>query len=221
MNESNETAPQTLEAGELILRDPSGKVGARLTASPIGSKLALYGESGEERVSVSVLGEQPGVILHDAKGKARATLTVGDYGPLLALHDTGGTLRAALCIGRDEPLLYLYDANGKPRALLGVMFEEGVLHLTDASGKRSMALGYTHTESFFGYAALVCWAALLLLAPAIVHADPGGPMGLVGGALALGGIVLAALWVRHRWRWWKTKGRAMAAYLADSGTHGR
>jgi len=124
-------------------------------------------------------------------------------------------LRATLCISHDAPLLYLYDANGKPRALFGVMFDEGLLRLTDARGKRSARLGGTHTESFFGYAALVCWAALLLLVPVIVHAGPGGPMGLGGGALALVGILLSALWARYRWLWWKTKGRAMASYLAD------
>ncbi len=241
MNNPNEIRPQTpsdpqiLEAGELVLRDAAGKVGAKMTATPIGSKLALYGESGEERISFSVSGEQPGVILRDAQGQARATLTVGDDGPTLALEDTGGKLRtmltlrggeaflalndtsgkprAALCLRREEPCLYLYDAGGKPRVFLGIAFDEPLLHLSDATGKRGTRLG--GTRSCLGYAALVCWAALLLLAPAIVRAQPGDPMELLGGVLTLGGVLLTAFWVRYRRLWWKTKGRAIASDVDD------
>jgi hypothetical protein len=242
MNKPNDAGPQpspdpqTLEAGELVLRDAAGKVGVRLTATPIGSKLALYGESGEERASVTVLGEQPGIMLYDAKNKVRATFTVWDKGPYLGMKDANGktcaTLmvtdngpvlsigdgdkpRVALCLRKDEPMLYLYDAKGKPRAALGIVFDEPILHLSDANGKRGVRLSGDRARFFPGRAALVCWAALLLLAPAVVHAQPGDPMALLGGALILGAIILTALWARNRWLWWKTKGRAMAQYVAD------
>ncbi|HEX4003407.1 MAG TPA: hypothetical protein VHX36_12225 [Candidatus Acidoferrales bacterium] len=237
MNKPNDTGPQTLEAGELVLRDASGRVGARLHVSPIGSELVLYGESGQRRAALNVVGEQPGLLLDDASGKTAASLTIGDDGPSIALLGTDGTLRATLMVRGDEPslgltdgsgtpravlslngddpVLYLYDTKGKPRALLGVMFGDGVFHLTDARGKRSAALGYTRAETSLGYAALVCWAALLLLAPTIVRGQFGGPMGLLYGALALGGVLSTVFWVRYRLLWWKTKGRAMASYLAD------
>jgi hypothetical protein len=238
MNKSNGTPPQTLEAGEFILRDAAGRVGARLSMSPIGSQLVLCGESGSPRVTLHVMGEQPGLVLDDANGSPRATLVVGDNGPHLALQDTKGELRAllmvrddeplislmdrggktrvALCLGDDEALLYLFDSKGRPRALLGVMSNEGLLHLYDAKDKGRVALGGARTDYVFGNASLVCWAAVLLLAPFTVSV--GGPMGVVVGVLALGGIASAALWARYRWLWWKTKGRAIASDMAASQT---
>jgi len=223
----SQRSPKTLEAEELVLKDAAGKVGVRMSATPIGSKLTLYGESGEERVLVSVLGEQPAIILCDAKGKTQATLIVGEDGPCLALEgkegtpgatlmvkddhaflglsDTSGKVRAVLCVKGNEPLVYLYNAEGEPRAFLGVMFDEGLLDLADSSGKQRVALGGARPPSSAGYAALICLAASLLLAPTIIRAEPGDRVEMIGVVLLFAGIFLAGFWVRARWLWWKIK----------------
>ncbi len=56
MNKPNDTGPQTppgsqtLEAGEFVLRDAAGRVGARLDIGPTGPRLLLFDASGTTRV---------------------------------------------------------------------------------------------------------------------------------------------------------------------------
>ncbi len=64
--------------------------------------------------------------------------------------------------------------------------------------------------SLAGWAALLCWAALLPLSPALMHAMPGDGVSLLGAAIALGAILLSAFWAKWRWYWWRTKIRAEA-----------
>lgn len=64
--------------------------------------------------------------------------------------------------------------------------------------------------SLAGWAALLCWAALLPLAPAFMRAAPGDRVSVLGGAIALGAILLTAFWAKWRWYWWRTKIRAEA-----------
>jgi hypothetical protein len=64
--------------------------------------------------------------------------------------------------------------------------------------------------SLAGSAALLCWAALLPLAPALMHAVPDDGVSVLGGAIALTAILLTAFWAKWRWYWWRTKIRAEA-----------
>jgi hypothetical protein len=64
--------------------------------------------------------------------------------------------------------------------------------------------------SLAGWAALLCWAALLPLAPALIHSAPGDGVSLLGGAIALGAILSTGFWAKWRWYWWRTKIRAEA-----------
>jgi len=64
--------------------------------------------------------------------------------------------------------------------------------------------------SIAGWAALVCWAALLSLTPALIRAAPGDGVTMLGGAVALGAVLLTAFWAKWRWYWWRTKIRAEA-----------
>jgi hypothetical protein len=236
MNDPNDMDPKsvpgskTLEAGEFVLKDAAGRVGARLDMGPAGPRLVLYGESGKPRAALSVLGEKPGLILEDANDKVRVALGVGDNvpyffladasgktgmslgftdnRPFLSLNDANGTPRASLGIGSDnEPGLYLYDINGKPRVFLGTVLDDPILHLSDTTGKRSTSI--KGRQAYIGYAAFVCWTVLLI--PLIIRTQSEVP--LFGGIFGVAGIVLTSVWVRYRWRWWKTKGRAMASYI--------
>ncbi len=216
MGESNDKKPCVLEASEFVLKDESGRVGGRLHMTPIGSQLILCGESGKPQINLSVLGDIPNISLTDGSGSVRGSLGLGDRGPHLVLQDVSGTPRAILCLDDNEPLLYLYDKNGKPRGLFGVMFDEGILHLSDSDGKKKVTLGGTRPAPLLRFAALACGIVALLLLPTFVREGLESPVGGPTLVLAVAGAVLAILWTRRRSHWWRTKGRAMAAYLANS-----
>jgi hypothetical protein len=91
MNLPNDNGPQpgprlqTLEVGEIVLKDAAGRVGARFDIRPAGPRLLLLDANGATRATLAVTGDIPGLVLYDGKGTARATLGLSDDAPILAL----------------------------------------------------------------------------------------------------------------------------------------
>lgn len=90
------TGPQHVEASEVVLRDPEGKLRGRWTAH--------------------------GIVLADRTERMRAGLTVGDDGaPYLSLYSKEGSIRAVIGLGSgDTPGLTLHDDRGQVRTRIAV-----------------------------------------------------------------------------------------------------
>jgi len=108
--------PRIVGAEHFVLRDPGGKVRARL----------------------STVGDSTVLSFQDHNGLIRSSLTVGDDGfPGLVFHDRHGEVRVFLGVVDGEPLLMLRDRQGKQRAMVKLRKEDGapLLFVTDADGK--------------------------------------------------------------------------------------
>lgn len=124
--------PQSIEAQEFLVKDPSGAVRARLGAYAAGASLNLYHEAGRATLMVSGTKAQGAHLsLADASGKIKGLVvlnqeTVGMY---LSSVDATGPPRAPRVVFEVQNTgtggFAVYDRNGQTRALLGAIAEDG------------------------------------------------------------------------------------------------
>jgi hypothetical protein len=100
---------KSIDAGEVQVVDPSGRIRAWLWLQ----------------------GDDPRLDLFDKSGKARAALCVLNEDPRLDLFDRSGKIRAALCILKDDPQLNLLDGRGEVRAVLVSSADETITASTE------------------------------------------------------------------------------------------
>lgn len=160
-------SPRRIEADELILKDPHGRVRVRLASGGLffldekgvpvvglGDKgaLVLSGDAPSVQLNrngtseLITLGANPGFYgLGIYEKQIRAGLAVMKGVPGLDLFDEKGVSRAHMWLGGDGPDLSLSNANGKASVGLNVMGDEAGLAVFDRQGKLSLTLSSIRT----------------------------------------------------------------------------
>jgi hypothetical protein len=110
--------PQSLEAGQFVLRGSDGKVRGTMGITPDGAVgFSLADVSGQTRITLDVEAHSsPGLDFYDSQGKLRATFALGPSGtPGLGLYDARGKLRTSLDVpAPNTPGMAFYHEDGKP-----------------------------------------------------------------------------------------------------------
>ena len=137
--------PESVEAGEFVLRDKEGRARAALTIRPDGTPgLAFYDEKKTMRMSLDLGakgengGDTPGVNIYGEKGELRAAMTIRPDGtPGIGLFDADRTPRLSMDMAADETTgVNIYGPGGVLRAAMAIR-PDGTpgLGLFDESGR--------------------------------------------------------------------------------------
>lgn len=140
-------SPVVLEANEFRLIDSTGKTRGALTIVEDQPALILHNPAGGPVAILSVDSEGiPSLTLSDTNGKRRAAVSLYDTGnPWIALFDAAGQERAALELsGGDWPRFYLTDAAGKERVSLDVPEYGPSLSLNSLAGVPRLSLSVSN-----------------------------------------------------------------------------
>jgi hypothetical protein len=124
--------PQTIEAQEFLVKDPTGAVRARLGSYPAGASLNLYHDAGRATLMVSGSKAQGAHLsLADPSGRIKGLVvlnqeTVGLY---LSPVDATGPPKSPRVVFEIQNQgmggFAVYDRTGQTRALLGAIAEDG------------------------------------------------------------------------------------------------
>jgi len=122
--------PNTIEAGEFVLRDKDGKARAALTIRPDGTPgLAFYDAKEKMRLSIDlgaaddgIDSDTPGVNVYGEEGELRAALTIRPDGtPGLGFFDRNRQPRLSLDMAADESTgVNIYGPGGALRAAMAI-----------------------------------------------------------------------------------------------------
>ncbi len=131
---------RSLDAGRILLRDPSGTIRARLGADESGPSLIFLDKDGAERLRIETPDDGPSLMTlttsHDARPKRAVRLRMTKDGwATLSFLDGEKQERLTFGLGYDgEPRLRMNSKDGKARASLGpdasgrvdfVLYDEG------------------------------------------------------------------------------------------------
>ena len=131
---------RSLDAGRILLRDPSGTVRAKLGADESGASLIFLDKDGAERLRIQTPDDGPSLMTLTTSDETRPGRAVGlrmtkDGWATLSFLDAAKQERLTFGLGYDgEPRLRMYSKDGKARASLGpdtsgrvdfVLYDEG------------------------------------------------------------------------------------------------
>lgn len=117
-NADGTNTPTVVRASRFELVDSTGKRKASMHLASTGEPLLfMYDNQGKMRLSLSIMGNQPGIDLGDAKGNSRIALSVHDQGAELAMADDQETQRLNVtCLDAEGgPAITFRDKEKNPR----------------------------------------------------------------------------------------------------------
>ncbi|MCD6218084.1 hypothetical protein J7L05_09535 [bacterium] len=105
------TVEERIERLEKMLGASSGQ--ADIKDEIWAKKLVITDEDEVIRAMLTVVDDEPGLVIFGKDGNPRVMLTDYEGEPSLTLRDNNGEVRAKLCIFKDEPGLSLRNKNGE------------------------------------------------------------------------------------------------------------
>lgn len=151
-----------ISTGNLILREPGGKIRGALGLTDDGTAmltlldadgapglvlalqdepgLRLYNSEGEALAAMKLNGGEPELSLYQSNGKVGISISVHKDTPHLLLFDTGEQLRAGVSVDDNEASLTLYDAHERQRLVAASRADKAAVVVLDSEGRATSLL---------------------------------------------------------------------------------
>jgi hypothetical protein len=118
--EAAEGPGQVLEAQELRIKDPRGRLRAKIRAGEDSVGFVLYGNNNQEEIAIAAGSQANGLKIHAPNDKTTIALIGSNDGPSVGFYDSDRTVRAFLALENNNPSLSLYDRAGNARTSLSL-----------------------------------------------------------------------------------------------------